>query len=88
MRAGDLLGSGTISGDTEGSYGSLLELSWKGTKAIDLCQSKTIPKASRTFLQDGDRVVMTGHAERHGVRVGFGSVEGVVTPAVSPYFFQ
>jgi fumarylacetoacetase len=85
MRPGDLLGSGTISGQDEGSFGSMLELSWKGSKTIELENSQTKPKQTRKFLQDGDRVVMTGFAEKNGIRVGFGSVEGTIVPAVSPY---
>ncbi len=84
MRPGDLLGSGTISGQDEASFGSMLELSWKGSKSIELKNSKTVPKQTRKFLQDGDRVTMTGYAEKNGIRIGFGVVEGKITPAVSP----
>lgn len=55
MRPGDLLASGTISGPTEDSYGSMLELCWKGTKEVSLGGGET-----RKFLRDGDTVVMTG----------------------------
>lgn len=55
MRAGDLLASGTISGPTEDSYGSMLELCWKGTKEVPLEGGET-----RKFLRDGDNVVMSG----------------------------
>ncbi|MDX1419773.1 MAG: fumarylacetoacetase [Rubricoccaceae bacterium] len=79
-RPGDLLASGTISGETPDSYGSLLELSWRGQNPIALPTGET-----RTFLQDGDRVVMTGWAEGEDddgtYRVGFGTVEGTVAPA-------
>lgn len=76
MRAGDLLGSGTISGPDETSYGSMLELSWRGAKDIKLKGDKT-----RKFLQDGDTVTMTGYAQGNGYRVGFGSVSGKILPA-------
>jgi len=76
VRPGDLLASGTISGPTEDSYGSMLELSWRGEKPIDLPSGET-----RSFLEDGDRVVMTGFADGDGHRIGFGAAEGVVQPA-------
>ncbi len=75
-RPGDLMASGTISGPTEDSYGSLLELTWRGSKKIELPSGQT-----RTFLQDGDRLVMTGWAQGEGYRVGFGEAGGTVTPA-------
>jgi len=55
MRPGDLLASGTISGPTEDSFGSMLELCWKGTKTVPLGGDET-----RKFLKDGDLVVMSG----------------------------
>lgn len=73
MRAGDLLASGTISGDTPDSYGSLLEITWRGTKPISLSSGE-----ERKFLQDGDRVWLTGFAQGDGFRVGFGEVEGTI----------
>jgi fumarylacetoacetase len=76
LRPGDLLASGTISGPTPDSYGSLLELAWKGTKPL------TFPDGEkRTFLQDGDRVTMTGWCQGDGYRVGFGEVTGRILPA-------
>lgn len=75
MKAGDLLGTGTISGPNDGSYGSMLELSWRGTKEIPLMDNKT-----RKFLKDGDTVIMRGFAEKEGRRVGFGEVTGKVLP--------
>jgi fumarylacetoacetase len=71
MQVGDLLASGTISGPTPESYGSMLELAWKGTKPIQLPNGET-----RVFLQDGDRVTMTGWCQGPGYRVGFGEVTG------------
>eukprot|EP00614_Pseudopedinella_elastica_P033330 CAMPEP_0172644022 /NCGR_PEP_ID=MMETSP1068-20121228/238991_1 /TAXON_ID=35684 /ORGANISM="Pseudopedinella elastica, Strain CCMP716" /LENGTH=697 /DNA_ID=CAMNT_0013458203 /DNA_START=39 /DNA_END=2132 /DNA_ORIENTATION=+ len=77
LRAGDLLGSGTISGSTEESFGSMLELSWKGTRDVALGASRE----TRKFLRDGDRVVMRGVCPGGGV--GFGEVSGTVLPAGS-----
>lgn len=76
VRAGDVMASGTISGDTPDSYGSMLELSWKGTKPLELDDG-----TERMFIQDEDTVIMRGHCEKGGVRIGFGSVEGQVQPA-------
>ncbi|XP_061185436.1 fumarylacetoacetase-like [Saccostrea echinata] len=75
---GDLMASGTISGETEDSYGSMLELCWKGTKTVDLGNGET-----RKFLKDGDDVIMTGYCEKDGVRIGFGSCTGQVLPALN-----
>jgi fumarylacetoacetase len=79
LRPGDLLASGTISGPTPDSYGSMLELSWRGTKPLTLGDGQT-----RTFLEDGDEVTMTGWCQGDGYRVGFGSVTGKVMPARPP----
>nr|XP_034987389.1 fumarylacetoacetase [Zootoca vivipara] len=76
LRPGDLLASGTISGPDPENFGSMLELSWKGTKAIDLGHGQ-----SRKFLQDGDEVVITGYCQGNGYRVGFGECSGKVLPA-------
>jgi fumarylacetoacetase len=73
---GDVYGSGTISGPTPDSYGSMLELCWKGTRPITLTDGTT-----RTFIQDGDTVIMKGWCEKDGVRVGFGEVTTEVKPA-------
>ncbi|HIG75354.1 MAG TPA: fumarylacetoacetase [Bacteroidetes bacterium] len=75
-RPGDLMASGTISGETEDSYGSFLELTWRGTRPIQLPSGET-----RTFLADGDSVVLAGEAVRDGVRISFGEVEGTIAPA-------
>ena len=75
-RPGDLMASGTISGEDKGSYGSLLELTWRGTEPL------TVGGETRRFLQDGDRVVLSGQAKRGGLTVGFGEVEGTIRPAV------
>jgi fumarylacetoacetase len=76
MRAGDLLGSGTISGPTEKEYGSMLELSWKGTKPMTLKNGEV-----RKFLADGDSIKLSGFGTGNGFRIGFGECEGVVIPA-------
>jgi fumarylacetoacetase len=73
VRIGDLMASGTISGPTPDSYGSMLELAWKGTKPI------TMPDGSeRRFIHDGDTVTMRGFAERDNIRVGFGEVKSKI----------
>jgi fumarylacetoacetase len=74
LQPGDLLASGTISGPTPNSYGSLLELSWRGSKPLELAPGET-----RTFLLDGDCVTLTGWCQGQGYRVGFGWASGVVT---------
>lgn len=76
INVGDMMASGTISGPTEDSFGSMLELSWKGTKPVLLEEG-----GERKFIQDGDSVIMKGYAEKNGIRVGFGEVEGKVLPA-------
>uniref|UniRef100_A0A672ZTM5 Fumarylacetoacetase n=1 Tax=Sphaeramia orbicularis TaxID=375764 RepID=A0A672ZTM5_9TELE len=77
LRPGDLLASGTISGPDPDSFGSMLELSWRGSKSIDLGGGE-----SRTFLKDGDEVVITGHCQADGYRVGFGPCAGIILPAL------
>ena len=76
LQTGDLLATGTISGPDPGSYGSLLELTWKGTKPLQLPGGET-----RVFLQDGDRVTMTGWCQGQGYRVGFDEVTARILPA-------
>ena len=80
MNVGDLLGSGTISGPEKGSRGSLLELAWGGREPVRLDTGE-----ERSFLEDGDTLAMTGWAEGEGYRIGFGSCEGTVRPAVAPW---
>ena len=77
MNAGDLLGSGTISGPEKSQRGSLLELSWGGKKPITLADG-----SSRSFVEDGDTLTLTGHAQGDGFRVGFGSCTGKIRPAI------
>ena len=76
VRCGDLMGSGTISGPTPDSYGSMLELAWKGTKPLTLNDG-----TERKFIQDGDTVIMKGFSSKNGVRIGFGEVSGKILPA-------
>uniref|UniRef100_A0A8C5GM62 Fumarylacetoacetase n=1 Tax=Gouania willdenowi TaxID=441366 RepID=A0A8C5GM62_GOUWI len=77
VRPGDLLASGTISGPNPESFGSMLELSWRGSKNIDLGEG-----LSRTFLKDGDEVTITGYCQGDGHRVGFGTCMGTILPAL------
>jgi fumarylacetoacetase len=76
MNVGDLLGSGTISGPEKHQRGSLLEISWNGSEPIELQGG-----VSRTFLEDGDSLVMRGWCQGDGYRVGFGEVEGTIVSA-------
>ena len=76
IRCGDLMGSGTISGPTDDSYGSMLELAWKGTKPIPMNDG-----TERKFIQDYDTVIMRGHAATGTTRIGFGEVVTEVLPA-------
>lgn len=76
LNVGDMMASGTISGPTEDSFGSMLELSWKGTKPIKLDTGE-----ERKFIEDGDTVILKGFGEKNGIRVGFGEVRGKVLPA-------
>lgn len=77
VKVGDMCGSGTISGTSSDSFGSMLELSWRGTKPIEMPDGTT-----RKFIQDHDTVIMRGYAEKDGIRVGFGDVSGEVLPAL------
>ena len=77
IRPGDLLASGTISGPDTGSYGSMLEISWQGTKPVQMPDG-----SERKFIQDHDTVIMRAKAEKNGVRIGFGEVRSKVLPAL------
>lgn len=76
VRVGDLMASGTISGSEESSYGSMLELSWAGTKPIALEDGST-----RKFILDGDTVTMRAYGEKGTIRVGFGEVSTKILPS-------
>ncbi|HKL89859.1 MAG TPA: fumarylacetoacetase [Allomuricauda sp.] len=76
INIGDMMASGTISGKEENSFGSMLELSWGGTKPIKLKDG-----SERKFIEDGDTVTMKGYAQNGDIRVGFGEVTTTVLPA-------
>jgi len=76
IRCGDLMGSGTISGPTPDSYGSMLELAWKGTLPIAMSDGTT-----RTFIQDFDTVIFRGFCRQKELRIGFGEVRTQLLPA-------
>ncbi len=81
IRAGDLCASGTISGTDPSSYGSMIELTWRGTQPLQLADGSL-----RGFLEDGDRIVLraaSGPSESHP-RIGFGEVAGTIVPAKPP----
>lgn len=78
LQPGDLLASGTISGPTEDSRGCMLELTWRGAHPIQLPNGE-----SRKWLEDGDRLTITGWAQGDGYRVGFGEVAGRILPAAA-----
>ena len=77
VEVGDLYASGTISGSEPSSFGSMLELTWRGQNPITLSNG-----SSRQFIQDGDTIIMRGHAEKGEIRVGFGEVKAKVLPAL------
>ena len=75
VNVGDLMASGTISGPLENSFGSMMELSWKGTKPVKLTEG-----GERTFILDHDTVTIKGFATKNGVRVGFGECKSKILP--------
>lgn len=77
IQVGDLYASGTISGPSPGSYGSMLELTWNGQKPLQMPDG-----SERRFIEDGDTVLIKGFAEKEGVRIGFGECKGKILPAV------
>lgn len=77
INAGDMMASGTISGNDESAYGSMLELSWKGTKPISMPDG-----SERKFIHDGDTVTMTAYSQKDELRIGFGEVSTKVLPAI------
>lgn len=78
LRCGDLLASGTISGPDKTSRGCLLELTWRGEDPIELVNGER-----RTFLQDGDTVILRGWCQGDGYRIGFGEARGTILPALA-----
>ena len=79
INSGDMMGSGTISGPSPDSYGSMLELSWMGTRPLPMGNGQT-----RVFVEDGDTVVMRGFCQKDGLRIGFGEVRSKLLPAHPP----
>jgi fumarylacetoacetase len=77
IQVGDVYASGTISGPSPGSFGSLLELTWNGQRPLHFPDG-----TERTFLEDGDTLVLKGHAAKDGVRIGFGECRGKILPAM------
>lgn len=79
VNSGDMMGSGTISGSTPDSYGSMLELAWQGTKPLVLKNGVT-----RTSIEDNDTITMRGYCLKNGLRIGFGEVSAKLLPAHPP----
>lgn len=79
VNSGDMMGSGTISGTTEDSYGSMLELTWRGEKPIKMKDG-----SERKFINDFDTVIMRGYCENDDVRIGFGNVSNQLLPVFTP----
>jgi len=77
INIGDMMASGTISGPTPGSFGSMLELTWKGTKPFKMPDG-----TERKFINDNDTVIMRGHCEKDGVRIGFGECKAMALPSL------
>jgi fumarylacetoacetase len=75
VRAGDMMGSGTLSGKTKDSYGSMLELTWAGKEPMTLKDG-----TKRVFFNDGDNVILRGYCKNESVRIGFGECAGKVLP--------
>ncbi|AXP82824.1 Fumarylacetoacetate (FAA) hydrolase family protein [Mariniflexile rhizosphaerae] len=75
VNSGDMMGSGTISGPTPDSYGSMLELSWKGEKPLKMKDG-----SERSFINDNDTVIMRGFCEKDGTRIGFGEMSTKLLP--------
>jgi fumarylacetoacetase len=70
------MGSGTISGPEPSEFGSMMELTWRGTKPIKLNDG-----TERKFVNDNDTIIIRGHCEKDGIRVGFGECAGTLLPA-------
>lgn len=76
INVGDMYGSGTISGPTPGSFGSMLEIAWKGTKPVKMPDG-----TERKFIEDYDKIIMRGYCVRDGLRIGFGEAVTKILPA-------
>ncbi len=78
INAGDLMGSGTISGTAPNSFGSLLELTWAGANPLTLADGST-----RTFIEDYDTITMKGYCQNDDIRIGFGEVSSMLLPSTA-----
>ncbi len=76
INVGDMYGSGTISGPTPDSFGSMLEIAWKGTKPVKMADG-----SERKFINDNDTIIMRGYCMRDNLRIGFGEVKTKILPA-------
>ena len=76
VNIGDMMASGTISGPEEGSFGSMMEITWRGTKPLKMADG-----SERKFINDDDTVIVRGYAQKNGVRIGFGECAGKILPA-------
>jgi fumarylacetoacetase len=76
INAGDLMGSGTISGPSKGSYGSMLEISWNGKHPIELPNGK-----ARSFIEDNDTIILRGSAIKDDLKIGFGECVSKIIPS-------
>lgn len=83
MRPGDLLATGTVSGPTDDALGSMMELSWRGSREVILSNAfdKSNGDDRRKFLRNGDTVIMTAFAQGPDYRIGFGEVRGTIIPS-------
>ena len=81
VNSGDMMGSGTISGPTEDSFGSMLELTWGGQKPLPMNDG-----SERKFIQDNDTVIMRGYCQNDKIRIGFGECESKLLPAIELKF--
>jgi fumarylacetoacetase len=79
VNSGDMMGSGTISGPTPDSYGSMLELSWGGKNPVTLNDGTT-----RKFIEDNDTILFSGCCKKDGVRIGFGEISTKLLPVFEP----
>ncbi len=79
VNSGDMMASGTISGASEDSFGSMLELTWSGSKPLKLKDG-----SERKFIEDNDTVIMRGHCQNGNYRIGFGEVSAKLLPVYQP----
>ncbi len=76
INVGDMMASGTISGPEPHEYGSMMELTWRGSKPMTLKDG-----TERKFVNDNDTIVLKGHCEKNGIRIGFGECRATLLPA-------